>query len=260
MTSRLMKTVRRAFRFAKQPTEIICRYDGPFVHVKHDYYGNLKLFADDHGISRWMTDGSTVWEADIVKLFETHFPTGRNVIDAGANLGLHSIALAKLARRGEKVFAFEPHPEIFSLTQHNCGQYQNIQCINKAASDRETDFYMPSIMSWENAGGASVCNDNHQGYFAVQGLRIDSLQLENIGLIKIDVEGHELECIHGASATLHRDRPLLIVEIMGGHDVKTAPPEIAEVIRQRVSTICDYGYNATQVSHHDYLFTPRVPG
>jgi hypothetical protein len=76
--------------------------------------------------------------------------------------------------------------------------------------------------------------------------------------MKIDVEGHELECIQGASETLQRDRPILVVEIMGGHDIRTAPPEIAETIRGRVSKICDYGYSARQVSHHDYLFTPGL--
>jgi len=258
MTSRLMKTVRKALRFAKYPTEVICRYEGPFVYVSHAYYGQLKLFASDSGISKWMTDGITVWEAGIVKLFQDHFPVGRNVIDAGANLGLHSIALAKQATRGEKIYALEPHPEIFSLTLNNCRNHPNIECINRAASDRETEFYMPSILTWENAGGAGVSQENHQGYLPVRGLRIDSLGLKNIGLMKIDVEGHELECIQGASETLQRDRPILVVEIMGGHDIRTASPEIAEEIRGRVSKICDYGYSARQVSHHDYLFTPGL--
>lgn len=258
MTSRLMKTVRRAIRFAKHPTEVICRHDGPFVYVSHEYYGNLKLFASDHGISKWMTDGRTVWEADIVQLFRDHFPVGRNVIDAGANLGLHSIALAKQAKHGEKIYALEPHPEIFSLTEQNCRNYPSIECINRAASDREMEFYMPSILAWENAGGASVSQENHQGYLPVRGVPIDSLALENIGLMKIDVEGHEWECIHGAAETLQRDRPVLIVEIMGGHDIRTASPEIAQAIRDRVHAICDYGYSPRQVSHHDYLFIPQA--
>jgi len=266
VTSKLMKVVRRTFGLkrpgANAPVveQLLTSYriEGKYARVKHEYYGDLKLLAGDKGISVWLFDGKTIWESDIVALFAQHFPSGRNVVDAGANLGLHSIALAKLARNGEQVYAFEPHPEIFPLAQFNCSEYSNVHCINKAASDREAVFYMPSILTWENAGGVGLSDEKEKDSHAVGSVCIDSLKLENIGLMKIDVEGHELACIQGAAETIRRDRPTLIVEIMGGHNLTTAPPEIAAEITKRIKAICDYGYTSKQVSHHDYLFVPRA--
>lgn len=253
--SRLTKLVRRwsGGRPAPAPCE-----DGPVVTVDHRYYGPLRLFAADKGISRHLLDGVTIWEPDIVALFAREFRPGRNIVDAGANLGLHSIALAKLATGGETVYALEPHPEIMPLTRFNCSRFPNVRCIERAASDAARVFSMPSVLGWENAGGAGLEDDAGPGAYAVEAVTIDSLGLENVGLMKIDVEGHELACLRGAAETIRRDRPTLIVEIYGGHDARTAPPEIVAEIRSRVDAIAAHGYDVEQVSVHDYLCRPRA--
>lgn len=252
--SRLSAFVRRLF--APKPTGVT--RDGHVVSLVHSFYGPLRVLAEDSAISRHMCDTVSVWEADIVKLFAKEFQPGRNVIDAGANLGLHTIALAKLATHGETIYAFEPHPEIFPLTRFNCGGHPNVECINKAASDEPRTLYMPSILSAYNAGGAVVSAARGNCQHEVESVTIDSLRLPNIGLMKIDVEGHEMSCIRGAVETIRRDRPTLIVEICGGNSLDTAPPAMVATIRSRIAEICDLGYTMTQVSSHDYLFHPRV--
>ncbi len=260
MSSQLMKVVRKTFglkKVAKKP-KVKYTQDGPIVSLTHRFYGPLKLLAEDQGISGYLFDGERVWEPDIVELFGKVYRRGGNIVDVGANLGLHSIALAKLAKGGEKVYALEPHPEIFPLTQYNCSKYKNIECIPKAASDCAAQFFMPSILKMENAGGVGLQTGKGEESLPVESISIDSLGLRNISLMKIDVEGHEIPCIHGAQETIRRERPILVVEIMGGHNVKTAAPEIADEIRRaRISEICKLGYDATQVSYHDYLFQPR---
>ena len=262
--SQVSALVRRILKRQKTPPPlslrepVVIRRDGNIVSLVHAYYGRLKVLSEDSAISAHMLDGVSVWESDIVEVFAREFPAGRNVIDAGANLGLHSIALAKMARGGEKVFAFEPHPEIFPLTRYNCSDYPNIECINKAASDAEKVLYMPSILSAYNAGGAVVQADRGDCMHTVQSVTIDSLELPNIGLMKIDVEGHEMSCIRGAVNTIRRDRPTLIVEICGGNTLQTAPPEVAAMIRERIREISDLGYSMKQVSPHDYLFHPAA--
>lgn len=251
--SRLTRLVRRLCGERPVPCE-----QGSVVTVNHRFYGPLRLFTSDKGISRHLLDGVTIWEPDIVALFAREFRPGRNIVDAGANLGLHSIALAKLATRGEKVYALEPHPEILPLTRFNCGPFANIRCIDRAASDGARVFSMPSVLGWENAGGAGLQDDAGAGVHAVESVTIDSLGLENVGLMKIDVEGHELACLRGAAETIRRDRPTLVVEICGGNDVRTAPPEIAAEIRSRVAAIAAYGYDVEQFSVHDYLCRPRA--
>ena len=46
---------------------------------------------------------------------------------------------------------------------------------------------------------------------------LDSYNLSNIGFIKIDVEGHELDVLRGAEVTLRRDQPNLLIEIENRH-------------------------------------------
>jgi FkbM family methyltransferase len=262
MTSRLAKAMRRVFgtpSVSNPPKVLAGDYarDGHIVSLTHQFYGPLRLLADDEGISAHIFNGVTVWEPSIVKLFAKEFQSGRNVIDLGANLGLHSIALSKLARQGERVYAFEPHPDLFSLLKYNCEGCTNVHCINKAASDTSRTFYMPSVLGASNSGGFSVLDTAVAGAYPVEAVTIDSLELVNVGLMKIDTEGHELECIRGAAETIRRDKPTLIVEICGGHSLSTAPPDIVREINHRIAEICAMGYSVSPYSDHDYLFHPK---
>lgn len=273
MSSWLARNVRRLLRRQKPLREPVSTVESPpaarrlpeltydhaagTVSLVHTFYGPLRLFANDSAISQHLLDGRCIWETYLVDKFAKCFVPGRNVVDAGANLGLHSIALAKLATRGEQVFAFEPHPDILPLTVANCSAYPNIQCIPKAASCTATTFHMLPIRATQNQAGISVFATPQDGMLAVESVTIDSLDLPDIGLIKIDIEGHEMECLQGATETIRRDRPVMFVEIEGGHDVATAPPPVANRIRDRIQAICGMGYDFERLTVHDYLFTPR---
>jgi FkbM family methyltransferase len=228
------------------------------VPIAHEFYGPLRVFAEDIAISRHLMNGRTIWESNIVDLFSRVFPKNRNIIDAGANLGLHSIALAKLACQGERVYAFEPHPEILPLLIYNTREYRNIRCFPKAASDRKAIFHMPSVANSSNSDGTPLSTSGNLESYKVESCTIDSLALKNIGLMKIDVEGHEMSCIRGAQKTILRDHPVLIVEICGGHSLETAEPSIKAEIVARIDEICALGYSMTTVGYHDYLFEPIV--
>ena len=50
--------------------------------------------------------------------------------------------------------------------------------------------------------------------------KLDDLEIENVGFIKIDVEGFELQVIEGARETIERDKPVLVIEIEEAHTKK----------------------------------------
>ena len=254
---------RLAFRIRPRPrrTARDCVREGHSYQLTHATYGRIKVLAQDQGISWYVINGQNVWESNLVNLFLREIHAGQTVLDVGANLGLHTILLSRhLSSLGQhgRVIAIEPHPEIFPFTRFNCAALGNVEFLNKAASDvAGSQHYMPSILAHPNAGGVSLVKKRKDRMFQVESITLDSLELEDVGFIKVDVERHELSCIQGARETIRRCRPTMVIEIMGGYCLQTAPPSIAAEIRRRIDFICRLGYMAEQVSVHDYFFRPR---
>ena len=140
---------------------------------------------------------------------------GRTSLDVGANLGLYTYFLARYSAH---VYAFEPNP--FPLRVLSRVADRNVTVLQMALSERggEIDLVVPKgRRGWSNNGAA--VGRKFRGRTATVRVpcgRIDDLDLSagppGVGFIKIDVEGHELQVLRGAEATLRRDRPKLLIE------------------------------------------------
>lgn len=139
---------------------------------------------------------------------------GEHAIDVGANIGqMTSLMAAKVGING-KVFAFEPHPEIAEELRHNvcvytCGVNVSIKQVALGDHDGEAVLGIPDDFS-VNRGLASLKssdnlspNETSVGE-VVQLRRLDHIveQIGLVGLMKIDVEGHELGVLEGATALI----------------------------------------------------------
>ena len=150
------------------------------------------------------------------------------VIDVGANVGHYTARLSQLVGPTGRVLAFEPVPETFELLAANMAAAgaRNVTLFNVAASTQIgvagvslphfssglTNYYMAGITSGE-------------GEFKVLTAPVDSVMPSaRVSLVKIDVEGHELQALRGMRALLQRDRPRLIVE--------GASPEVETFLRE----------------------------
>lgn len=137
------------------------------------------------------------------------------VVDVGANIGNYTIAFSGLVGSCGRVIALEPVPLTFGLlTQHaRLSKARNVTLLNLAASDRThvVTMQVPLFDSGlKNIYQARIGDGGDQPVLAVP---LDALALnERVGLIKIDVEGHELRVLRGAMALIERDRPVLIIE------------------------------------------------
>jgi FkbM family methyltransferase len=136
---------------------------------------------------------------------------GATAIDVGANTGIYSYHLQKL---GQQVKVFEPNPRLAALLRD--AAFPGVEVINAGLSDRpgEAVLHIPIINGRRYATRASLIapagrfEDVH-----VNIATLDEFGFGNVGLVKIDVEGKELQVIEGARATIARDRPALIVEL-----------------------------------------------
>jgi FkbM family methyltransferase len=143
---------------------------------------------------------------------------GRTFVDVGANLGLYAHA-AML--RGMRVVAVEPHP----LLARNLRRLlrSKVTVIPVALSDRpgQACMYLPSYAGRElDARGSLEIAANRglaQREIVVETTTLDALELRDVAVIKIDVEGHELSVLRGGRSLIQRYRPALLVEIEERH-------------------------------------------
>lgn len=138
----------------------------------------------------------------------------QTAVDVGAWYGPWTYWLSKAAR---SVVTVEANPDLATFVARTAPA--NVTVIPKAASDTEgtAKLWLPpggkgtegraSLLPGANgeSGGGRVVE--------VETIRLDSLDLTDVGVIKIDVEGHELAVLRGAEGLVHRFRPVLVVEV-----------------------------------------------
>src|SRR5579864_772007 len=154
----------------------------------------------------------------------------RNAIDAGANKGVYTHLLSRLARH---TYAYEPNPKIFRVLQRNIGA--NVTAAPVALGERtgEAVLRIPFGSKGHSNQGASLSAVKVTGNFTpvtVKAARIDDLGLEDIGFIKIDVEGFKASVLAGARETIARDRPTLLIEMEERHTGRPIERALEDVL------------------------------
>lgn len=138
----------------------------------------------------------------------------RRFLDIGANVGLYSYYFSK---KFEVVEAFEP---LHELTYRLQSFIKKINIYNVALSNVKgnLDFYIPIHRNILQLPLASL--EPRGGDFEkriVDVVNLDSYQFQDVDLIKIDVEGHELKVLEGGLDTIRKCKPVIIVEIEQRH-------------------------------------------
>jgi len=142
----------------------------------------------------------------------------RAFLDVGANVGLYSYVAR---RRASQIYAVEPHPRMAAALRRNFAG--DVEVLEFALSDHEgaASLHVPEHEGGELTSRSSLEAEANPGFdereVEVELHRLDGLTLPPLGLVKIDVEGHEKAVLLGAEETLARDRPALIVEIEERH-------------------------------------------
>ena len=151
-------------------------------------------------------------------------------LDIGANKGVYAWLLKDYSCA---VHAFEPNPKMFRFLQRLASKKISVSPI--ALSDRSGTAIL-RVPRHRRGGfsnqGASLSDvkvaDDFMGV-EIEAKRLDDLDLEDIGLIKIDVEGFEQAVLEGARETIIRDRPSLLIEMEEAHTKQPIEEAIAAV-------------------------------
>lgn len=155
------------------------------------------------------------WEPEIQHI-QNYARRSALAIDVGANMGLWTYAMGK-SGMFKKVLAFEPNPTLTGDLS-NAG-FNNVTVFYKAVSSEPgvSHLRIPKQGKLLLSGWASLENqidldaDDFQE-MVVETIRLDDMKLDDVGFIKIDVEGHELNLLAGARRFFAANRPVCLIE------------------------------------------------
>ncbi|CAD6509390.1 hypothetical protein LMG27952_00273 [Paraburkholderia hiiakae] len=172
-----------------------------------------------NGDDKYAEGMSDEFEPDLISLLAVMCDGGAQALDIGANIGCTALALSQIVGDG-KVVAVEPVPRTFALLTKNVGAVANITRQNFAFGSQAGT--LPMQGSETNLSGAFIANEFHTGragHFTVDvAVRtvdeaFSSLGLEKVDFMKIDVEGFELDVLEGATETLRKCKPRVVLEM-----------------------------------------------
>lgn len=198
-----------------------------------------------------------------LQIIDNFADNSKDAIDIGVYRGVYSY---KLSSHFKNIHSFEPNPLLYPYLEKNLKKIiKNINLYNVGLSDKNGDvtlklpirsksIFKDNIEELFKLGAASIhpikTFDNYKS-IPVKIKKLDDIDLKNkIKFMKIDVEGHELEVIKGATETIKKNKPVLLVEIEKRHSKKN--------VVDSISFIKKYGYDCYFVKNKELISCDKL--
>lgn len=207
---------------------------GTMIINRHDY--NVSSQDVVYGVGHLILKNASYDTNDVgflralLTLRRQYFGDGVLAIDGGANIGVYSIEWGRLMYGWGAVICFEAQEIIYyalagNVVVNNC---LNVRARLAALGRRDGELAVPVPNYFRSGSFGSLELRQHRGTefigqhvsydpaacAKVPMIAIDSLRLDRVDLIKLDVEGMEEDVLLGASETIALRRPILSVEII----------------------------------------------
>lgn len=181
-------------------------------------YGKPFIFPKDEGLAMtaliFQIIANNQYHTELIK-------KGGVVVDAGANIGVFSIFVA--ANNPEvTIYAFEPTPSTFEVLKENTKYWNNIKIFNCGLGEKEA---MASIIIANHSGANYI----GQGGIPIEIKTIDSFNLP-VDFIKMDTEGYEANIMKGATETIKKYKPVIVMSAYHKTNDSTELPKLLKGI------------------------------
>ena len=192
-------------------------------------YGPMLAFSADNVIGRSLRMYGE-WAEHELSILRRYIGAGMTAVDVGANIGTHTVPFSRWVGDGF-VIAIEAQPAVSKVLSANCERNgcNNVKVVNAVCADMDGSFESePQCAAERNVGGHSFSGrrinlwhklvrrlrfDAAGGIGEVPAVTLDELcAARPISFIKLDIEGMELEALHGARATIARCHPVVFFE------------------------------------------------
>src|SRR5215475_15400906 len=145
-------------------------------------------------------------------------PRGGIAVDIGANVGFFAYALADIA---DRVPAFEPNPDYAFFARWMLRGRAEVRELALSDESGRGTLYVPLSDRGTVLHLAGSLKRTHSQFRNVRAYDVEVRTLDELGLVdvrfvKADVEGNEREVLDGARATIARDRPTILLELLSG--------------------------------------------
>lgn len=196
----------------------------------------------------------------------------KNFIDIGTNYGAFILSLHDMFKHS---YGFEPNKHVFNIACANMALHHlsdTTTLFNSGLSDTNEVLKYTYVDEFGGGNFFTKLNndeissklshrldgymDDYRRYAYMDANKLDDYNLENIGLIKIDVEGFELNVLKGAKQTLINSHyPVLVIESWNPEDGDT--DNIKEAKMQLQTELFDYlanlNYKINRIGYDNYL-------
>lgn len=166
------------------------------------------------------------WEPHVTNEFRNRLAAGDVCVDIGAYVGYYTLLASKLVGSGGHVFAFEPTPVCIEALRENIERNErtNVTVFDVAAGARDATevlFVAPGANPETSSLSRRMLEDPHGGEAAqftpievpVRAVHsvVPASCFERIRLVKVDVEGYEVEALRGADGILAAGAPITVI-------------------------------------------------
>ncbi len=253
------------------PDDTHCLYDDredmaiylaafPFQEYKiYPTYHHRWIFLDaiDDVIKTQLRIGKA-WEPHVEAMLQKYIRPNSKVVDIGAHIGLHTLSMSFYTGPRGKVVAFEPQRKLYRELYWNCqlnNANTNVELHRHAIGAKHAVIQM-NPHDTGNEGSATLGH----GADTAEMRTLDSYNLTNVSLIKIDVEGNEEEVLEGAKKTIKRNQPVVLISLTRNFNFETAPMWAKEKILRAKAMLKNLGYTVTTYSSSpwDYIAIPSA--
>lgn len=225
---------------------LFCKYFSPASRlIKQTAFGKIIVPYDWIGQNIYLGN----YDNEEVDLYQHLLERDHVVIDVGANIGFYTLLFSNLVTGGH-VFSFEPSTRERSLLKKNVD-------LNERANVTVVDRGLGSETTTENLYinnrnfGNNVINDVLSGlpFETIQVDRLDNFISENrltrVDLIKMDVEGYEIEVLKGSQRSIRQFMPLISFESWSTHN-----KQFTKNLSKEMDFLSDLGYEFFQFREH----------
>lgn len=180
------------------------------------------------------------------------------VIEGGSFIGDQTVFLSKISN---KVYTFEPLKPTYDLLLKNLelNNCHNVETFNKGLSEKESTVLFHNIPSGNL--GASCFSDNPLGELDINELdgndqifaettTIDSLKLNKLDFIKLDIEGYEIKALKGGIETIKKNTPIILIESWSNHNGEYS----IDYVKRNFNLLLDLGYSVQNCGGPNWLF------